>query len=227
MTKMIFEARGLSENDGGFTLVEVLVVISLLSLVMLAMVSALRTTAQTEERVDLRLQRADEMRVATDFLRSILGRISARKVPEPIALGGSQFVFSGDENEMTWVGIMPARYGAGGRYHFKLALEELPDGRALVIRFAPWTNDGASLDWVRTEKYALVAGVSDIALQYEDGNAEPPLWSSRWSVPDRLPQRVTVSLNTVHGPWPDLVIAMRIAPGSDPLSSGAVFGGTR
>ena len=101
MTKMSFEARGLSKNDGGFTLVEVLVVISLLSLVMLAMVSALRTTAQTEERVDLRLQRADEMRVATDFLRSILGRISARKVPEPIALGGSQFVFSGDENEMT------------------------------------------------------------------------------------------------------------------------------
>ena len=39
-------------RKSGFTLVEVLVVMSLLSLVMLAMGSALRTTAQTEERVD-------------------------------------------------------------------------------------------------------------------------------------------------------------------------------
>ena len=63
----------------GFTLVELLVVMTLLSLVMLAMGSALRTTAQTEERIDQRLQRADEMRVANGFLREILGRLSARK----------------------------------------------------------------------------------------------------------------------------------------------------
>ena len=59
----------------GFTLIEVLVVISLLSLLMLAMGSALRTTAQTEERVDQRLQRTDEIRVASGFLRSVLGRV--------------------------------------------------------------------------------------------------------------------------------------------------------
>lgn len=218
---------GVPEKMGGFTLVEVLVVMSLLSLVMLAMGSALRTTAQTEERVDQRLQRADEMRVAADFLRSILGRVSARKVPGPVAVGANQFIFSGDENEMTWIGIMPARYGAGGRYHFRLALEALPAGQALVVRFTPWIDDVASLDWSRAETYALVADVAKMALRYEDANVEPPVWTSRWSVPDRLPQRVTMSLSTLHGQWPDLVIAMRIAPGSDPLSAGAVFGGIR
>lgn len=211
----------------GFTLIEVLVVMSLLSLLMLAMGSALRTTAQTEERVDQRLQRADEMRVATDFLRSILGRVSAVKVPGPVASGANQFVFSGDKNEMTWVGIMPARYGAGGRYQFRLAVEALPAGRALMLRFTPWVDDVATLDWSQSETYALVADVAELALQYEDANVEPPQWTSRWSVPDRLPQRVTMSLSTLRGPWPDLVIALRIAPGSDPSSSGAVFGGTR
>ena len=97
----------------------------------------------------------------------------------------------------------------------------------LAVRFTPWIDDVASLDWSRAETYALVADVAEMALQYEDANIEPPVWTSRWSVPDRLPQRVTMSLSTLHGPWPDLVIAMRIAPGSDPLSTGAVFGGTR
>ena len=86
MRKTTCGASSNPKRMGGFTLVEVLVVMSLLSLVMLAMGSALRTTAQTEERVDQRLQRADEMRLAADFLRSILGRVSARKVPGPVAV---------------------------------------------------------------------------------------------------------------------------------------------
>jgi general secretion pathway protein J len=227
MTKPDLAVKNLLKNGEGFTLVEVLVVLSLLSLMMLAMGSALRTTAQTEERVDQRLQHADEMRVATDFLRSILGRVSARKKPGPVAVGASQYAFSGDENEITWIGIMPARYGAGGRYHFRLALEASPVGRALVVRFTPWVEDLESLDWSRSEAYTLVADVVEMALQYEDANVEPPVWASRWAEPDRLPQRVMMSLNTQHGTWPDLVIPMRIAPGSDPFSSGAVFGGTR
>ena len=214
-------------THGGFTLIEVLVVISLLSLVMLAMGSALRTTAQTEERVDQRLQRIDEMRVASDFLRSILGRISARKMVGPVVEGESQFIFRGNKNELTWIGIMPARYGAGGRHHFRLALEDAPAGRALVVRFAPWVDDAQPVDWAAAQMYALVTNVTELALQYGDANAEPPLWTPQWTNPEQLPQRVMVSLTTVNGRWPQLVIAMRIAPGSDPASSGAVFGGTR
>ena len=64
------------QRQRGFTLVEVLVVMTLLSLVVLALGSALRTTAQTEERVDQRLARNDEIRVVTGFLQSVLGLIA-------------------------------------------------------------------------------------------------------------------------------------------------------
>ena len=46
------------ERMSGFTLVEILVVMTLMSVVMLALGAAMRTIAQTEERVDQRLQRA-------------------------------------------------------------------------------------------------------------------------------------------------------------------------
>lgn len=218
---------GATPMHGGFTLIEVLVVMSLLSLVMLAMGSALRTTAQTEERVDQRLQRIDEMRVGSDFLRSILGRVSARKMAGPVAVGENQFIFSGNKDDLTWIGIMPARYGVGGRYHFRLALETTTAGKDLVVRFAPWLDDMQPVNWPSAEMYKLVTNVTELGLQYEDAQAEPPMWTTQWTNPEQLPQRVMVSLQTVQGPWPELVFAMRIAPGSDPASSGAVFGGSR
>ncbi len=219
--------RRAAANHWGFTLVEVLVVISLLSLVMLAMGSALRTTAQTEERVDQRLQRTDEIRVASGFLRDVLGRVSARKTVAPVALGQNPFIFSGKNRELRWIGIMPARYGAGGRYHFRLALEQHLGGRALVIRFTPWVDDAALPDWDRAGVYALVTDAIGLSIQYEDAKTEPPIWTSQWSSPDSLPQRVMLSVQTAAGPWPELVVAMRIVPGSDPRSGGPSFGRSR
>jgi general secretion pathway protein J len=35
-----------------------------------------------------------------------------------------------------------------------------------------------------------------------------------------------ISVKTAAGPWPDLVVALRVLPASDPRSSGAVFGGS-
>jgi general secretion pathway protein J len=210
----------------GFTLVEVLVVMSLLSLIMLAMASALRTTAQTEERVDAKLQRADEMRVASEFLQSVIGRVSARKTNAPVAAGQSPFIFSGTAQELSWVGIMPARYGVGGRFHFKLAVEGQAPNRALVLRFTPWTGEDLAPDWSRAETYALVPDAVALQLQYEDASVDPPTWVAQWASPDRLPQRVMFSLQTDSGPWPALAFAMRALPGSDPGGSGqAVFGG--
>ena len=215
--------------SAGFTLIEVLVVMSLLSLVMLAMGSALRTTAQTEERVGQRLQRTDEMRVADGFLRSILGRVAARKVPQPVEQGASQFIFNGQAVQLTWVGVMPARYGAGGRHHFRLQLHgTVAEPQALVLQFTPWLDDALPPDWSQASSHTLVQEVQSLALQYEDAQPEPPVWTPQWTVPDRLPQRVMLSLQTNAGLWPSIVVPMRLLPGSDPDSSGrAVFGGSQ
>ena len=220
------KTQGLRANAQGFTLVELLVVMVLLSLVVLAMGSALRTAAQTEERVDDRLLRSDEMRVADEFLHSVLGRISARKNAALQTSGDSQFVFKGGAQEMEWVGTMPARYGAGGRYHFHLGLEG-QSGGALVLRFTPWIDDATPPDWGSADTYVLTGRVRDLQIQYQDNQVEPPAWGAPWADPTRLPGRVMLSLQTASGPWPDIVIAMRISPQSDPTSSGAVFGGSR
>ena len=208
----------------GFTLVEVLVAMSLMSLVMLAMMSALRTTAQTEERVDRKMLAADEVRVVSSFLRSTLGRVSARKTTAPVNESESPFYFSGGPNEMTGVGVMPARHGAGGRHHFRLWL----DGRAgegdLMLQYLPWSGNALRPDWSKAESQRVAQGVQSLSLQYLDTGVEPPAWSDQWTLRDRLPNRVSVALRTAAGTWPEIVVALRPLIGSDMSVNGPVFG---
>lgn len=207
----------------GFTLLEILVVMSLLSVVMLALGSALRTVAQTEERIDERLGRADEMRVATAFMRSTLERVSARRIV-PAMPGGPGVLFAAGPDSVAWIGIMPARYGAGGRYFFRLGLEVANGEPVLVIRFIPWVVSNVFPDWSRAESRVLVRHVTRLVLRYQDGRATPVQWFADWSVLDRLPDQLQLEIETVTGPWPSLNFPMRVMPTGNPSLGGAAFG---
>ena len=52
----------------GFTLVELLVSMALLSMVMVGMLSVMRSMAQAQDRVEHRLDDSDDLRVATAFI---------------------------------------------------------------------------------------------------------------------------------------------------------------
>jgi len=208
----------------GFTLVEILVVMTLMSMVMLALGAAMHTIGQTETRVDERLRRADEMRVAAGFLASVLGRISAHKSAVPTQVGASLYLFEGTRSAVTWVGVMPARYGAGGRYFFRLALESVGVDTALVIRFAPWTESAALPNWASADSRVLVPTATAFALEYADEDASNLMWLPQWSDPQRLPTRIRVSLRTPASDWPYLIIPTRQLPASDNGRGGFSLG---
>ncbi len=211
----------------GFSLVELLVVMTLLSLVVLALGSALRTMAQTQERLDASLTRTDDLRVTDTFLRGILGRVAAHKKPGVLAQGENPFLFSGQAGEISWIGIMPARYGAGGRYFLHLGLEDDAGTSALVLRYAPWKDDGSTPVWSSAERHVLVKPVAGVQFEYENAAVEPPQWMPVWASPDALPERVRVTLVGTSGDWPSVVVPLRQLRGSTAGSGGAVFGGTQ
>ena len=217
----------------GFTLVELLVVMTLLSLVMLALGGALRGMAQTEERVDARLDKADEFRVAVSFIRSTLGRASTRKLEgSPDNPGPLPFVAT--SNAVMWVGIMPPRYGAGGRHFFLLEQDKgtlnanSSGDSALVIRFSPWVADANFPDRSGMTSHTLMAHVRSVEVRYQDIQSLALPWRQDWPFKDRLPAAVSLSIQTSAGPLPELVVAVRALTGAD--DEGGLFvtgGGTR
>lgn len=221
--------------DNGFTLVEMLVAMSLLAVLMVALASVMRSMAQTETKVDQRLQRIDDMRVTRGFLQQVMGRVSARPLP-PAAGAGTVLPFRATADRVEWVGIMPARHGMGGRHFFRLALEDSDRGPALVLRFQPWEAGLREFpDWSAATPRVLVAGVTHFAVQAqgrpEGARPMPPTWSPGWApgwtVSELLPERVLLSLADAQGPWPDLILPVQEL--SQGRAAGGVFsiGGSR
>ncbi|MDF1486407.1 prepilin-type N-terminal cleavage/methylation domain-containing protein [Ramlibacter sp. H39-3-26] len=215
---------------GGFTLLEVLVVLTLMSLIMLAMNSALRTTGQVETRIDMRTSRIDQLRVAVGFLRSILERVSTRKFTAATRSGEAHFLFEGGANTLSWIGVMPARYGAGGMYFFHLGLEPMgsgDDGVALAIRYAPWRLDATAFpDWAGAERLSLAGGIESITIAYLDANEQPPAWQPAWQDPKHLPDAIMLRVQPVGAnEWPAIIVPLRSVSPDGAGGEGTVVGG--
>ena len=219
----------------GFTLIELLVVMTLLSIIMIGLVSALRTMAQTESKIDQRLNRLDEIRVARSFLQQTLSRVSSSPIDAPGATGVKVIPFEAQANSLTWVGVMPARPDAGGRYHFRLALDNQGATRELVLRFAPWRPDGTLPDWSQSESRVLVTGIENLKIEAQGlapqarnpAQIWPKGWQNGWPVTDVLPERVRLSLEDAQGPWPEWTLPLHAMSQNDGSFSIVVIGGSR
>lgn len=186
----------------GFTLLELLVVMTLLSLLMTGLISAMRTMAQTETKIDQRFERLDDLRTSHAFLAQTLGRLSAVRTDDPGKPGKSLTVFSATADSLTWVGTLPARPNVGGRHFFRLAVERADSGDALVLRLAPGNVDLALPDWSVAERHVLISGVAKLTIQaqgrptqgHEKASIWPQGWQAGWPITDLLPEQLRLTL---------------------------------
>lgn len=222
-------------SELGFTLIELLVVMSLLSVIMLGLVSALRTMAQTESKIDQRLERLDDVRVARTFLQQTLARASALVMDAPNEVGKKIIPFVATSRGLTWVGILPARPNVGGRHFFRLQIEDTASGPELVLRFAPWQPDVIFSDWPSAQSRVLVKGIQKITIQaqglppqnYSASKTWPLGWQNGWPVVDALPERLRLTLVDAQGEWPQWIIALQGLPSDGDLDVTVVGGGSR
>ncbi len=186
----------------GFTLLELLVVMALLSLLMTGLISALRTMAQTETKIDHRLERLDALRTTHAFLTKALGGIVVAKIDVPVELGKTMIPFSATTDGLTWVGILPARPDLGGRRFFRLAIEPQDEGNALVLRVAPCDADYTQPDWSSAESHILTRGVTTLMIEaqgqppqgHEKEKTWPTGWQTGWPIADVAPEQLRLSL---------------------------------
>lgn len=213
------------------TLVEVVVAMAVLSLVVLVLGASLRSMAQSSQRIDERVDAIDEMRVGIGFLREVLGRV----VPVRQAPPGEGLLFTAAPQELAWVAVMPARFGAAGRQYFRLALETLDDGSSgLVLRYAPWTGEAVAPDWTQADARVLVPQVTAFELHY-GGEGVATGWLSTWPPDDpaaaarernRPPPRVRLDVASATQAWPPVIVPIRVQAARAGSDNGFAIGGS-
>jgi len=192
----------------GFTLIEVVIALSLLSLIMLGLVSAMSTFGATATRMDERAGKDGNAWQIGMFLKASLAQ-SARNLKQTLPDGTKTVFFRGGPRELFWLGNMPARYGAGGMHFFWLSEGDITG--QLNLRYAPFVGIDIPPDPQAASTHLLVEDVTSFRAAYESkprDREERPEWTDAWGDPDRLPGRVRLEITVEGHPWPPLFFTL-------------------
>jgi general secretion pathway protein J len=176
-------------QERGFTLLELLLAITILGLLMSVLAGGLRFGARAWESGDARAEELTELAVVQGFLRRLIGQA------QPLASReASGFVpaFTGGSEAMALVALSPAHLGEGGFHAFSIGFEEAGGGRRLVLVWEPLREGEAGLGAGGTpHRTVLLEGIETASFAYLDpgGPDRPPAWLTSWQDPLRAPAR--------------------------------------
>ncbi len=204
-------------SQAGFTLLELLVALTLLGLVLAVIFGELRFAIRAWDAADAKLDRNGELLSVHSFLRQRLQQVH---VPQPTAAQGdadSSPIFDGNNRSMEFLGTMPANVSDGGFYEISLSSKIGHDGNNLFISWRPFDEDGARIVAdTRDNSRVLLRGVREIRFSYFGSTTEniAPQWWGIWPARDAAPSLIRLQISFEDGDrrsWPELVVAPAVA----------------
>lgn len=198
-------------RDGGFTLLELIIAMTLLGLIVALLFGGLRFGARAWEAVDERSDESSELQVVQSFMRRQLGQATPLALPDSRTRG--RVAFEGTPEGIGFAALMPAHLGLGGFYWLSFYAEEGSDGRRLMASWRLFQPErDAFADVEAAEETVLVDRISGVEFSYfgPRNRGQSPEWQDRWEEVRSLPAlvRVRVSFAGSDGrSWPDLVVA--------------------
>ncbi len=201
----------------GFTLVEVLVGLSVASLLFGLVYGTVRLGQRSASGLNEQVTENEVMRIGWQFLHDALSR--ARPMPR-IERGVEQNVtgFSGEHNVLEFVADMPSYAGLGGLMTISLGIETHAGTANLVLSRQRFDRLGRDTDTEALERAILVENLDELQIRYfgRHERDDQPDWYTRWQDLPTLPNLIEISVQPSNKPaWP-LLIA-RPSAGTTPL----------
>lgn len=193
-----------SGADRGFTLIEVVIALTLVAVILAGLVSALVSFGKTSTRLEERTLVSDDVRLVHAFLEQSLGAAAPRIRLRPEDAAPVSWL-QGAATELEWLGLMPARHGVGGLYHLRLGVERRAgDRRRLMLYYLPFAGDDPPPDWSLAQSHLLLDGVTGFDLAYRALDEDE--WRAEWRDTQVLPARVKMGLAVRGQSWPELIV---------------------
>lgn len=214
-------------RQDGFTLLEILVAMTLLGLVMVMIFGGLRLGARVWEAGDERAEARARIEIVQRFLRTYVNQ--AHPLMQADQDTNQQVAFVGHRDGVEFATLMPPHLSAGGFNH--LAVSTADDGagtgRNLVVRFALLKRDDDNSAVLagaeEAEPTVLLDRITAAEFSYYGAHNkdDEPEWSDRWEG-ELLPLLVRLRVRFADGDgrtWPELTMATGNVPAAGKVSS--------
>jgi len=201
----------------GFTLVELLLAVTLLSILLALAYGGLHAATHATDRGQTILEESSRLRMAHQFVRKQLNQaipLSFSQQEGDVAQGQVQEVFLGNVSSIRFVGPMPGYLGFGGPQVQQLSLVPGDHGLELVLEHALVQGFEESRLTER-DPILLIDHIDSAAFSFlgRDDTGDLLPWVSEWGETDTMPVAVALDIDFEEGAytqWPLLVAAVRI-----------------
>ncbi|MDH5324420.1 MAG: prepilin-type N-terminal cleavage/methylation domain-containing protein [Gammaproteobacteria bacterium] len=206
-------------SNSGFTLVEVMLSISLLATLLVLVFAGMRFVTTAWDKGVRKYNGHNEVYMAQNWLRRTFAAVPAllldaggspvdsREVPQYVA-------FEGSAQKMRFVATLPHHYGGGGLHVLELDGQGGVDKAQLLLstRLLPLGSKGLfqSVSTPATESEVLLTDIVEARFSYlgEDVTGQWR-WQETWSGRDILPYQVRIDLQLKSGvSWPGFVATL-------------------
>jgi len=208
----------MSARQRGFTLIEMLIAVSLLALLMAMLFSGLSAGTRHIGRQSERAERAASTMLAQNFLRA---QLADARALTPSNTPSDAITFDGRADGLDFVSAPPQSVTTGGLQVLSLGLVDARDagGEQLLVGWRPFSGSGtgasASAAVGSEHRTALLDHIHEAAFAYY-GVVDPsqaPGWHPTWRNMSYLPSLVRLSVTFADGQhMPEFVVALRASP---------------
>lgn len=202
-------------RPGGFTLVELLLALTLMSMLLALAYGGLRAATRAADRGQTILEDSSRIRMAHQFVHRQLNQVLPLAF-EQTEDGAERTVFMGATDRIRFVAPMPGYLGFGGPQVQELAIVRGEEHLELVLSHALLQGFEEGLLYERPPILLLedieAASFSFLGL---DEEGELAGWTSTWETPGVLPESIALDIefiDDVYIQWPLLTASVRIDP---------------
>lgn len=206
----------MTRRTRGFTLVEVLVAVTLLAILMATALAGIRVVTRSISAGTRAVDRTNKVRVAQEFLRHELMQTLVAPYDQD-RTSGQVKVFTGERDRLTFVSPMPGYLGHGGPYVQQIQIAR--GDRSLRLEFRHALLNGYRKEGAKRvedgDPVVLVEGIRRAEFSYlgMDETGKVGDWQDTWdrNAAQTPPMLVRLKLEFEPGEnqvWPDLVVPL-------------------
>jgi general secretion pathway protein J len=202
------------QKQRAFTLIEVLVAITLLSIMMSLLFLSLKICADSWQKGEAKLARTSEIATTSQFFQHYLTSAKPLTLESLKKTGelSAPLLFQGGKHSVRFAAALPASAARTGVQVFTVYQQQ----KQLKVSITPLFPNNLAKQTAK-EELVLLTGVSDFSLTYFGStellanNKSPASWQEDWIAKKEQPRLVKISLSLTDGQFfPDIIINLRV-----------------
>jgi len=194
----------------GFTLLEVMLAMTLLSIMVVLLFSSLKIGAESWNKGESKIAEVNEKAVVYQFFKRHLPSI--RPLWDDFSDDERSFSFQGEVGTFQFVSVFPVSAARKGLQLFKIFPDKSEKGviKVLLTPFYPTLEEQ---QW-EPEEVVLLENVEEFELSYfgKDDSDDEGVWVDNWQEKELLPALIKIKIVLKdHSYWPEMIFALKLA----------------